>query len=69
MTTIYLKHTRAVLGPNGRGYCNRGLRAFCERHALDWAHFLENGIDVELVRHIDDEMVRAVIAEAEKDGR
>lgn len=69
MTTIYLKHARAVLGPNGRGYCNRGLRAFGEKHGLDWVHFLENGIDVELVRHIDDEMVRAVIAEAEKDGR
>ena len=68
MTIIYLKHARAVLGPNGRGYCNRGLRTFAERHGLDWSDFLENGIKVELICHIDDDMVRAVIAEAEKDG-
>ena len=67
MTTIYLKHTRAVLGPNGRGYCSRGMRDFAERYELDWENFLRNGIDAEILRAIDDHMVRAVIAEAEKD--
>ena len=66
---IYLHHARSILGPNGRGYCSRGMRDFAERYGLDWEDFLRNGIDAEILRAIDDHMVKAVIAEAEKDGQ
>lgn len=65
---IYLRHARSVFAPNGRGYCNRGLRLFAERHNLDWEDFLHNGIDIEKIRAIDDDMARAVLLEVEKDG-
>lgn len=44
------------------------MRLFAVRHNLDWEDFLLNGIDIEVMRAIDDEMARAVILEAEKDG-
>lgn len=66
---IYIQHARAIVGPSGKGYCSRGMRAFAERHGFDWEDFVVNGIDVELLKPIDDDMVRAVIAEAEKDGQ
>ncbi len=69
MMRIYIQHARAVMGPSGRGYCSRGMREFASRHGLDWEDFVINGIDVESLKHIDDDMVRAVIAEAEKDGQ
>ncbi len=69
MTKVYIHHARAIIGPNGKGYCNRGLRLFGQRHGLDWEDFLQNGIDIEIIRQIDDEMARAVIAEVEKDGK
>ena len=43
------------------------MRDFAERYGLDWEDFLRNGIDAEILRAIDDHMVKAVIAEAEKD--
>lgn len=69
MTKVYIHHARAIIGSNGKGYCNRGLRAFGKRHNLDWEDFLLNGIDIEIIRQIDDDMARAVIAEVEKDGK
>lgn len=44
------------------------MRLFAVRYNLDWEDFLLNGIDIEVMRAIDDEMARAVILEAEKDG-
>lgn len=65
---IYIHHARAIPSQNGQGYCSRGMRLFAVRHNLDWEDFLLNGIDIEVIRAIDDEMARAVILEAEKDG-
>ena len=65
---VYIAHARAVLGSNGRGYCSRGMRAFANRHDLNWEDFVTNGIDIETLRAIDDDMARAVIAEAEADN-
>ena len=69
MTIIRIEHARSVIGANGQGYCSRGMRLFAARHGLDWENFVHHGIAVESVAHIDDEMLKAVIAEAEKDGQ
>ena len=69
MTIIHIKHARAIIGPNGKGYCSRGMRLFAERHQLNWEEFVLHGIDVKTVAHIDDEMLKAVIREAEEDGQ
>lgn len=45
------------------------MRAFADKNNLDWEDFVNNGIDIEVLRAIDDDMVRAVIAEAEQDGQ
>lgn len=64
----YIHHARAIPAPNGQGYCSRGMRLFATRHNLDWEDFLLNGIEVDKLKLIDDDMVRALILEAEKDG-
>ena len=38
------------------GMCSSGVRAFFERHGLDWGDFLKNGIDVETVTKTGDAM-------------
>ena len=68
MTRIYIHHARAVICSNGKGYCSRGMRAFAIRHKLNYEDFLKNGIAIEDALKIDDEMMRAVIQEAEKNG-
>jgi hypothetical protein len=45
--------------------CSRGGREFFAKHGLDWSDFLKNGIDADVLRVIDDEMVRQVIKVAE----
>ncbi len=52
-------HLRSV------GYCNRGARAFCDRHGIDWSDFKANGIDAAELLAIDDQMVRNVVEYAE----
>ena len=49
------------------GYCNRGSRQFFERHRLDWADFLKNGIDAGVLMATGDAMAARVVAQAEKD--
>jgi len=48
-------HLRSV------GYCNRGARAFCDRHGIDWSQFKRDGIDSTILESIDDQMVRNVV--------
>ncbi|HVI60142.1 MAG TPA: hypothetical protein VM619_14885 [Luteimonas sp.] len=38
-------HFRTIPARAGSGYCNRGGRAWFERHGLDWSDFVHNGID------------------------
>ena len=47
-------------------YCNRGARQFALRHNLDWSEFLVNGLDVKVLENIDDDMARAVVAQAKR---
>lgn len=46
------------------GFCNHGLREMCKSNNIDWWEFLQNGIDITEVEHIDDENMRAAIAVA-----
>lgn len=58
---IYIRHVKQA------GLCSRGLRLFATEHNLDWVDFLENGIDIDDVKNIDDALVQAVIAAAQKE--
>jgi hypothetical protein len=46
-------------------YCSRGSRELALRHGLNWGLFLQEGIDINLLRDIDDEMIKAAIAYVE----
>lgn len=59
---VYIKHARAC------GYCARGMRAFFDKHGLDFAQFLKEGVDAELLLKTGDEMARAAVLQAEDDG-
>lgn len=52
MTKIYIEDAREA------GFCNHGLRDFAERHNLDYFDFLNNGIDVERLLHLNDANVQ-----------
>ena len=56
-----VKHARAL------GYCNKGVRAFCKRHGIDFYRFRHEGIPANELSHINDSMLEKVIAEAEKE--
>ena len=60
MTIITHRHCREL------GYCNRGLREWCNRVGIDWAGFLKHGIDAEVLRRFDNAMAERAIAHAEK---
>ena len=48
--------------------CARGSRAFFLSQGWDWAAFLENGIDIEIVKQNNDAMAQEVV-EYVKNGR
>jgi hypothetical protein len=43
------------------GYCNKGPRQIFADHGKSWSHFLENGIAIDEINHIDDAMVQLAI--------
>lgn len=47
------------------GYCNRGARSWFARHQLDWAEFINQGIDAEQLLATGDAMAEAVVAVAQ----
>ena len=59
MTTLITVNDAAALG-----YCRKGCRQFAERYGMDYQVFLRDGISESAFDGIDDEMVRAVIAQA-----
>lgn len=53
-------------------YCNKGLRAFCASHNLDYQDFKANGIAAEVLLAFDDAMCNDLVAHAaqrEKDDQ
>lgn len=49
------------------GYCNRGARAFFQKHGLSWADFLRQGIPAERLKETRDAMAMKVIQQARTD--
>lgn len=41
--------------------CSRGTRAFFERHGIDWAEFLRNGVPAEKLESTGDAMAMHVV--------
>lgn len=64
---VYIRHARSVLGPNGKGYCVKGMRQFAARHELDFDAFAREGIDADVLRNTGDAMAEAIVREAEKE--
>ena len=44
--------------------CSRGARQFFDRHGLDWADFVRNGVLIEIIEKIDDAMAQQVVGVA-----
>ncbi|UYA98700.1 hypothetical protein P9A44_gp30 [Xanthomonas phage vB_Xar_IVIA-DoCa5] len=61
-TVVRMAHLRRL------GYCSSGVRAFFERHELDYASFLKDGIGEAALAATGDGMALAAIEEA-RDGR
>lgn len=63
---ITIEHVHAVPAWNGRqGYCHAKSREFFARHGLDWWHFLQHGIDAEVLRATGDALAIRVVEFAE----
>lgn len=54
-TTITMRDVRAA------HMCSRGAREFFERHRLDWATFLKDGVPIEVIEAIPDAMAQKVV--------
>ncbi len=59
---VRMEHLRRL------GYCSRGVRAFCDRHNLDFMSFLTDGIGEDELAATGDGMALAAIEEA-RNGR
>ncbi len=58
MTIVTTKHTRALQ------YCNKGVRAFCQQHNIDYQNFIKNGIDADDLLKTNDVMAIKLIEHA-----
>lgn len=57
-TIVKMEHMRRL------GYCSSGVRAFFQRHGLDYPGFLREGIPAERLAETGDGMALVVIEEA-----
>lgn len=55
MTIVTTKDTRALQ------YCNKGVRAFCQQHNIDYQNFIKNGIDADDLLKTNDVMAIKLI--------
>lgn len=55
MIRITTDHTSAV------DYCQRGTFASCKKLGIDYRRLVKEGIPIEELEHIDDEMVQRVL--------
>ena len=65
MTIVTMAHARAVIRPNGKGLCARGMRAFAEQHGLDYLEFVREGVDAGKLRKTNNAFAEMAIAVAE----
>jgi len=62
MTVVLHRHIREL------GYCNRGARAFFERHGLDWRAFLAAGIPASRLAATGDAMAMKAVERAQREA-
>ena len=56
--TVKMEHLRRL------GYCSSGVRAFFERHGMDYPAFLRDGVSAERLAETGDAMALSAIEEA-----
>lgn len=61
MILLHMRHIREG------GYCSRGARAWCERYKINYTHFLQHGIDVEVIEKIGDAFAMDVCTRAREE--
>lgn len=67
MTRVTFQHLRTVPSRpsrRGKGYCNRGARAWALQHGFDWGDFVRNGIEAEKLVAIGDAFALALVKHA-----
>jgi len=55
-----------IQDPRTLGICLSGVKSICEVEGIDFRKFVREGIDIADVEHIDDDNMRAAIAQAKK---
>jgi hypothetical protein len=62
------KEIMIITHADARGirFCNRGMRAFFERHKLDWTTFIKEGLPEEEILATGDAMAEEVVYQAHK---
>lgn len=65
---IHLRHARTLLRPGGRPLCASGIRAWCDRHAVDWEKFTGAGVPKDEFSAIDDHYAGVLIEIAEREA-
>lgn len=58
---VTLEHARSLPCVTNHGMCSRGLRAFCDRHNIDWRDFITNGIEEERLLATGDAMALKLV--------
>ncbi|MEM9043521.1 MAG: hypothetical protein AAGC81_02415 [Pseudomonadota bacterium] len=61
MTRVTRQHLREL------GYCHKAVRPWFAERGLDWADFLENGIEIEVLREKGDHLSDRVVEHALKE--
>ena len=59
---LTMTHVRAA------GMCSRGARDIAHRVGIPWQEFLDEGVDVDRLRDLDDAMVQEVIRLVEEEA-
>jgi len=57
---MYARDFRAI------GICATGMRQFCSNNGLDYIDFVQNGIDVDILKSFNDAMIDDAIDKALK---
>lgn len=59
---VYMSDMRRIVGfSKDGGLCGSGQKKWFAQHGLDWKDYVKNGIDIEVLRGIDDPFAQAVV--------
>lgn len=59
---VYHRHIAALR------YCNRGARAFFDRHGIDWSGFLASGVPDHVLEATGDAMAMRAVERAQQEA-